>query len=163
MSKIACSHCHLEFEKDEMISDNNGAKELFFCCKGCQGVYHLLQDQGLDSFYGKLGSKTLEPPKHLVDDSSRFDYEGFHKRYVTDRADGYKEISLIIEGIHCAACVWLNEKILTRAEGVIEANINFTNNKARIVWDDDKIKLSEIIDKIRAIGYDAMPYDAGLP
>ncbi len=162
LSKIACSHCHLEFEKDEMISDNNGAKELFFCCKGCQGVYHLLQDQGLDSFYGKLGSKTLEPPKHLVDDSSRFDYEGFHKRYVTDRADGYKEISLIIEGIHCAACVWLNEKILTRAEGVIEANINFTNNKARIVWDGDKIKLSEIIDKIRAIGYDAMPYDAGL-
>ncbi|MDD3465781.1 MAG: heavy metal translocating P-type ATPase [Campylobacterales bacterium] len=160
MSKTACSHCHLEFEKDEMISDNNGAKELFFCCKGCQGVYHLLQDQGLDSFYGKLGSKTLEPPKHLVDDSSRFDYEGFHKRYVTDRADGYKEISLIIEGIHCAACVWLNEKILTRAEGVIEANINFTNNKARIVWDEDKIKLSNIIDRIRSIGYDALPYDS---
>ncbi len=145
-----------------MIADSDGDKELFFCCKGCQGVYHLLKDEGLDSFYGKLGSKTLEPPKHLMDDSSRFDYKGFHKRYVTDRGDGYKEISLIIEGIHCAACVWLNEKILTRADGIIEANINFTNNKARIVWDDNAIKLSNIIDRIRSIGYDAMPYDAGL-
>jgi Cu+-exporting ATPase len=150
----------LEFEKNEMIADNDGTKELFFCCKGCQGVYHLLKDEGLDSFYGKMGANTLEPPKHLLEDSSRFDFEGFHKRYVTVRADGFNEISLIIEGIHCAACVWLNEKILTRAEGVIEANINFTNNKARIVWDGGKIKLSQIIDKIRAIGYDAVPYDS---
>jgi len=160
LSKTACSHCHLEFEKNEMIPDSEGAKELFFCCKGCQGVYHLLKDEGLDSFYGKMGANTLEPPKHLLEDSSRFDFEGFHKRYVTVRADGFNEISLIIEGIHCAACVWLNEKILTRAEGVVEANINFTNNKARIVWDGSKIKLSEIIDKIRAIGYDAVPYDS---
>lgn len=160
MSKIACSHCHLEFEKNEMIVDKEDGRELFFCCKGCHGIYHLLKDEGLDSFYGKMGSNTLEPPKHLLDDSARFDFEGFHKRYVTQRTDGLKEISLIIEGIHCAACVWLNEKILTRAEGVIEANINFTNNKARIVWDENKIKLSQIIDKIRAIGYDAMPYDS---
>jgi len=160
LSKTACSHCHLEFEKNEMIPDSEGAKELFFCCKGCQGVYHLLKDEGLDSFYGKMGANTLEPPKHLLEDSSRFDFEGFHKRYVTVRADGFNEISLIIEGIHCAACVWLNEKILTRAEGVVEANINFTNNKARIVWDENKIKLSQIIDKIRAIGYDAVPYDS---
>lgn len=160
MSKIACAHCHLEFEKDEMIADKRGSGELFFCCKGCQGIYHLLKDEGLDSFYGKLGASTLEPPKNALEDSARFDFEGFHKRYVTDREDGYKEISLIIEGIHCAACVWLNEKILTRADGVIEANINFTNNKARIVWDENKIKLSNIIDRIRSIGYDALPYDS---
>ncbi len=150
----------MEFEKNEMIIQKDGDKELFFCCKGCQGVYHLLDGEGLNSFYDKLGRSTLEPPKHLLEDSSRFDYEGFQKKYVTIKEDGTKEISLIIEGIHCAACVWLNEKIITRAEGVAEAYINFTNNKARIVWDDDKIKLSNIIDRIRSIGYDATPYDA---
>ncbi|PNV82216.1 MAG: heavy metal translocating P-type ATPase [Sulfurimonas sp.] len=45
-------------------------------------------------------------------------------------------------------------------DGVIEANINFTNNKATIVWADDVVKLSKIIDMIRAIGYDAFAYDA---
>ena len=43
--------------------------------------------------------------------------------------------------------------------GVVEAHINHTNNKARIVWDDETVKLSQIIDMIRAIGYDAFPYD----
>lgn len=160
MPKIACSHCRLEFEQEEMMLEQEGGKNLFFCCKGCQGVYHLLKDEGLGSFYDKLGQTHLEPPKNLPEDSARFDFEGFQKRYVETRGDGYKEISLIIEGIHCAACVWLNEKILIRSDGVVEAHINFTNNKAKIVWDDSKIKLSEIIDKIRAIGYDALPYDS---
>ena len=44
-------------------------------------------------------------------------------------------------------------------DGVVEAHINHTNNKARIIWDDDVLKLSKIIDMIRAIGYDAFPYD----
>ena len=47
-------------------------------------------------------------------------------------------------------------------DGIIEANINFTNNKATIVWADDILKLSQIIDMIRAIGYNAYPYDASL-
>lgn len=143
-----------------MIAQIIDGKELFFCCNGCQGVYNLLHNEGLDSFYGKLGGSKLEAPKSLFEEAARFDYEGFQKKYVTVRADGLKEISLIIEGIHCAACVWLNEKILTRADGVVEANINFTNNKARIVWSDDKIKLSNIIERIRSIGYDATPYDS---
>ncbi|HRF57955.1 MAG TPA: heavy metal translocating P-type ATPase metal-binding domain-containing protein, partial [Campylobacterales bacterium] len=160
MSKIACSHCRLEFEKNEMMVQKEGDKELFFCCKGCQGVYHLLEGEKLNSFYDKLGRSALLPPKHLLEDSSRFDYEGFQKKYVTEKKNGTKEISLIIEGIHCAACVWLNEKIITRADGVVEARINFTNNKAHIVWNNEKIKLSDIVDRIRSIGYDATPYDA---
>jgi Cu+-exporting ATPase len=69
---------------------------------------------------------------------------------------------LIIEGIHCAACIWLNEKILSETDGIIEANINFTNNKALIVWDASKISLSAIITKIRSIGYNAYPYDRNI-
>ena len=33
---------------------------LFFCCKGCQGVYHLLQDDGFDSFYDKKGKSKFK-------------------------------------------------------------------------------------------------------
>ncbi|MCG3720185.1 heavy metal translocating P-type ATPase metal-binding domain-containing protein, partial [Aliarcobacter butzleri] len=58
MSKIKCNHCHLEFDKNIMIKDN----DLNFCCKGCQGVYHLLKSDGLESFYEKLGNKTIAPP-----------------------------------------------------------------------------------------------------
>ena len=156
--KIACTHCHLEFTQDVMIKDG----EHYFCCNGCQGVFHLLSDEGLDSFYQKAGDVKLTPPTQQYEDSNNFNSPAFYDKFVTTRADGFNEVSLIIEGIHCSACVWLNEKALHKMEGIVEANINFTNNKAKIIWADDIVKLSGIIDMIRAIGYNAFPYDASL-
>ncbi len=156
--KIACSHCHLEFTPDVMIKDG----EHYFCCNGCQGVYHLLADEGLDSFYDKLGENKLAPPSEQFEDALNFNSPAFYERFVQINKEGFSEVSLIIEGIHCAACVWLNEKALTNMQGVVATNINYTNNKAKILWDDEVVKLSEIIEMIRAIGYDAYPYDASL-
>ena len=158
MSIVKCTHCHLEFDEKVMIKEEDNP-ELNFCCNGCQGVYHLLKDDGLDGFYEKLGNNTIAPPIETSEDLNKFDLETFEKRYVKTTQDGFKKIDLIIEGIHCAACVWLNEKILHKTDGVIEVNINFTNYKAKITWDDDKIKLSQIISKIQSIGYNAYPYD----
>lgn len=155
MSNVKCNHCHIEFDQDVMIKEN----DLNFCCNGCQGVYHLLKDDGLDSFYEKMGNNTIAPPIIIDDDINKFDRESFEKRYVKRNEDGYKKVDLIIEGIHCAACVWLNEKVLYDTDGIIEASINFTNNKAVIIWDSDIISLSKIIAKIRSIGYNAYPYD----
>lgn len=155
LSKVACDHCHLQFDESVMIKEG----DLNFCCKGCQGIYHLLKDEGLESFYDKLGDEKLAPPTEQFEDSRNFDAPAFYDRYVTVDSEGFCEVSLIIEGIHCSACVWLNEKALQKMDGVVEAHINHTNNKARIVWDDEVLKLSGIIDMIRAIGYDAFPYD----
>ncbi len=157
-NKIPCTHCHLEFSEDVMIVEG----EHYFCCNGCQGVYHLLSDEGLDSFYEKAGDIKLTPPTSQYEDSSNFNAAAFYDRFVKVNSDGFSEVSLIIEGIHCSACVWLNEKALHKMDGVIEASINFTNNKATITWADNILKLSQIIDMIRAIGYNAYPYDASL-
>ena len=157
-SSIACTHCHLEFDKSVMIEDESN----YFCCKGCQGVYHLLNDEGLDSFYEKAGDTTLTPPLSQYEDSSNFNAPAFYDKFVKINSDGFSEVSLVIEGIHCSACVWLNEKALHKMDGVIEANINFTNNKATIIWADDVVKLSGIIDMIRAVGYNAFPYDSSI-
>ncbi len=162
MSKVKCDHCRLEFDKDVMIEETIDGQKRYFCCKGCQGVYHLLKSEGLDSFYDKLGDQALEPAKEIGEDLQKFDLEGFTKRYVKERPDGLREIHLIIEGIHCSACVWLNEKVLHRTPGVIEATINYTNNKAKVVWDPEEISLSQIIQTIRSIGYNAYPYDPAL-
>jgi len=155
-NNISCSHCHLEFNEEVMIKDN----EHYFCCKGCQGVFHLLSDEGLDSFYDKVGTTKLSAPTSQYEDSQNFNAPAFYDKFVKINEDGLSEVSLIIEGIHCSACVWLNEKALHKMDGVIEANINFTNNKASIIWLDDVLNLSNIIDMIRAIGYNAYPYDA---
>ena len=93
MSKIKCNHCHLSFSPEVMIKEN----ELNFCCKGCQGVYHILKSDGLDSFYDKLGNKTITPPLKLDNnDLTKFDSLNFLDNYVSKSKDGFSQIDLII-------------------------------------------------------------------
>ena len=158
MAEVACTHCNLTFSEDVMITENAH----YFCCKGCQGVYHLLNEEGLGTFYDKLGDTKLQPATQETTDLEKFDLEGFKNKYIKTLEDDLHEIHLIIEGIHCSACVWLNEKVLHKLEGVLEASINYTNNKAKIVWDPNTVKLSQIIQTIRSIGYNAYPYDPRL-
>ena len=155
MSKLECTHCQLDFDEEVMIKD----EEHYFCCTGCQGVFHLLSDSGLDGFYDKLGSKKLSAPTHTFEESSSFDTPGFYEQFVRKNDEDFEEVSLVIEGIHCSACVWLNEKALHKLEGVIDVSISYANNKAKITWADNIIKLSSIIEMIRSIGYNAYPYD----
>ncbi len=162
LADIACTHCNLTFPEEVMIAEQQNEKQLFFCCKGCQGVYHLLNSEGLDTFYDKLGDTKLQPAIQSNEDLEKFDLEGFRNKYITTHEDGLCEINLIIEGIHCSACVWLNEKVLHKTDGVIETSINYTNNKAKIIWDPEVIRLSKIIETIRSIGYNAYPYDPKL-
>ncbi|MEA1920900.1 MAG: heavy metal translocating P-type ATPase [Campylobacterota bacterium] len=158
MSKVACTHCQLEFSEEVMIVDG----EHHFCCKGCQGIYHLLSDEGLDNFYDKIGDTQLTPPTEQYENSENFNTPAFYERFVKTNSDGFNEVALVIEGIHCAACVWLNEKALYKMEGIVDVTINFTTNKAQITWSEEVVKLSSIIDMIRAIGYNAFPYDASI-
>ena len=162
MSKRRCDHCQLLYEESVLMRDEHVNPVRFFCCKGCQGVYHLLQNEGLSGFYDKLGNQTILPPEPSFGGLEKFDLGGFQERYVRLNEEGFCEISLIIEGIHCAACVWLNEKVLFQKEGVLEASINGASHKAKIVWDAERTTLSSIIQTIRAIGYNAHPYDPKL-
>lgn len=158
MVKKRCDHCHLEYDASFLIEDLSFTEPHYFCCKGCQGVFHLLRSEGLDTFYSKKGDVTLTPPRENQDDLARFDLDSFLSKYVKTH-DGFCEISLIIEGIHCSACVWLNEKVLSKQAGIVEVSINYSNHKAKVVWDASSIKLSHIIETIRSIGYNAYPYD----
>ncbi|PAF54543.1 copper-translocating P-type ATPase [Helicobacter sp. 13S00482-2] len=155
----SCSHCHLQYPENALKKILDDGKELYFCCNGCESVYFLLKESGLDGFYDKLGDNAIPPPADIgAQNLDSFDTIAFAKKYISTK-DGLCEFSLIIENIHCAACIWLNEKMLNAQDGIYEASINYTSNKARIVFDDSKIKPSRIIELIRSIGYDAYAYD----
>jgi Cu2+-exporting ATPase len=94
-----------------------------------------------------------------------FDHPEVQKNFVR-RAEGAageheREAALILEGITCAACVWLNESHVRRQPGVTAIDINYTTRRARVRWDERVTKLSAILEAIAAIGYRAHPYDVG--
>jgi Cu+-exporting ATPase len=159
MARYRCDHCGLAFDADQFIVEELDGQTRRFCCQGCRGVYHLLKETNLDRFYQLKGDQPLSPPTEGSNaDLARFDSESFTRQFVREK-EGFFEVSLVLEKIHCAACVWLNEKVLEKLDGVIESPINFTTHKAKIRFDPKKIKLSQIVQTIRSIGYDAAAYD----
>ena len=66
--------------------------------------------------------------------------------------------TLVIEGITCAACIWLLEHHINQLTGIVKVSINMTNHRAQISWLNDQIELSDILAQIHHIGYTAHPY-----
>ena len=81
--------------------------------------------------------------------------DSFEKRYVKLTQNNDKKIDMIIEGIHCAACIWLNEKILseTSIEVIISGDRSF--GSCDIPFYEAK-KLD--VDLIVHLGHTPFPY-----
>lgn len=124
----------------------------FFCCTGCEAVFELVQSKGLGDFYERLGKNNLEPVNFKQN-------LGVFDSFVRPTNEGFSEIHLVIDGIFCAACVWLNEKILIEEQGVIEASVNPLTHKARVVFDERQVSLKRILTLIQSIGYKPSAYD----
>lgn len=93
------------------------------------------------------------PPAEVYDDPAA------QREFVAAPAEGVREATLILDRIRCAACLWLNERALRQVPGVLRADVNFTTQRAQVAWDPRVTQLSKILEAIRAVGYDAYPFD----
>jgi len=155
-----CYHCGQPIpEKDLLIRPING-RDQSFCCHGCAGVCEVIHEAGMESFYKRMPDGDLiSPPPPPNKDIEFYDFDEVQSQYVKE-LDSIREITLMSEAIHCAACIWLIEHTLAGIDAVQMAKVNFTNKQIKIRWDNDQIKLSSLIAKLNQIGYDATPYDA---
>lgn len=62
--------------------------------------------------------------------------------------------SIPIKGMHCASCVRLIERSLSKVEGVKECNVNLANETATITYDN--VSDSQIKSAIESVGYKAI-------
>jgi Cu2+-exporting ATPase len=127
------------------------------CCAGCQAVARTIVAAGFESYYQTRSASGPTPqdlpPAALYDDPLA------QRQFVATAGEHEREVSLILDRIRCAACLWLNEQWLRRQPGVTRVDINYATHRAQLAWDERRTKLSEILDAVRAIGYDAWPYD----
>src|SRR5450631_34533 len=129
-----------------------------FCCGGCMGVAQVIHAAGLDDFYSRR-SEAREPRRPRIDAWDRYDAAAEAAGQITHSDGEMREVSLLLEGLHCAACVWLNEAYLQRQPGVVDVSVNFATRRARVRWDASQAKLSDLLRAVAAIGYRAYPYD----
>jgi Cu2+-exporting ATPase len=67
------------------------------------------------------------------------------------------ETSLVLGGMHCAACAGIIESALARVDGVERAEVSAAGQRAQVRWDPALTRLSALVHAIRAAGYDAVP------
>ena len=88
-----------------------------------------------------------------------YDRDDVQQNFVHREAEGACEAALMLEGIVCAACVWLTEHHVCALPGVLEFRVNFSTHRATVRWDPKQTRFSDILRAIAAIGYTAHPYD----
>lgn len=64
--------------------------------------------------------------------------------------------SIKITGMTCAACSARIERVLARMPGVQEANVNLAAEKANVIYDPAVVKIQDLTDKIKDLGYDVV-------
>lgn len=72
---------------------------------------------------------------------------------VLGMSDKVLENQFQITGMTCAACSARIEKGLKKMEGIKEANVNLALEKARVQYDPTVLKLSDIQQKVKDLGY----------
>ena len=159
-----CFHCGLPLDAVVFPVTIDGAEQ-GTCCRGCQAVAQTIADNGLGAYYR---NRTAPPPSGrgidlIPPELSVYDLPEVQRGFVrSDAADAeLREAALLIDGVTCAACVWLIEQRLSRLEGVRDANLNYSTRRARVRWDAGKTTLSRILGAVAALGYEAHPYDRG--
>jgi Cu2+-exporting ATPase len=161
-----CYHCGQPVAAGVELSVNLDGQARGMCCGGCQAVAQAIVDNGLVDYYRTRDALPNAPREQLpaiVEGLQLYDHADFQKGFVRVRGEGAdsseREASLILEGITCSACIWLNEQHLSRLAGVTAVDINYATRRVRVCWDERRVKLSEILSAIAAIGYRAYPYD----
>jgi len=152
----ACYHCGLPVPAgSRFVAVIDGAQRSM-CCAGCQAVAEAIAGEGLTSYYRSRSAYAARQQEATSDDLALYDLPEVQRDFVRD-IDGAREATLILEGITCAACIWLNERHLAGLPGVQAVEINYTTHRARVRWDPALVSLSAILAAVSAIGYRAFP------
>lgn len=157
-----CYHCGLPIPanaKPEWQVHIAGADQAM-CCPGCTAVAQTIMDLGQESYYLNRsayaataeGAQVLPPELQLYDNAD--------PRFVCRDSDSERETTLAVDGIRCAACVWLIEQRLNQLPGVASAQLNVATERLYVRWRSDDCRPGDILAALHTIGYTAYPYDA---
>lgn len=119
-----CAHC-----------GNPSLKGQAFCCPGCEVVYGILNQRGLNKYYEirEQGAcfKQASPARVSDETYAYLDDPKFRALYASAEV-GVERMQFYLDGIHCTACLWLIEKLPELVEGVRAARLDLGSSVATV-------------------------------
>ncbi|MFT6076964.1 MAG: Cu2+-exporting ATPase [Rickettsiales bacterium] len=140
----SCLHCNLP----------TSTPQEEFCCNGCSAAYKIINNLGFSNYYKtRLLDPKAKPLKPEEDFQINID------SFATQNAPNNFSINLMIEGLHCAACVWLIENILKKQPNTRKARINMSSRKLYLEWEGNLEDGNKLVKSIFDLGYRLVPFD----
>ena len=150
-----CAHCGLP------VGPHPVGEGPHFCCTGCAVVYEALHEAGLDGTFYRLRGLAREPrPARRPADDLRLaelDTDAFLAEHTRPAGDGTRRTDLFLDGVHCAACVWLAERLPFEMEGIYEARLDLPRARLTLRFDPAAVRLSDAARWLARFGYAAHP------
>jgi len=130
-----------------------------FCCAGCEAVAGLLSARGLDRYYDLSGGRLpavgavpaarshawLEPLLDVIESPP------------SAAPNELASLDLDVQGIHCAACVWLMNETFRRRRGAVGITVNPALGKVRLSWRQGAFDPGAWIEEVERFGYQFGP------
>ena len=146
----ACHHCGEALPPAPLCVEIDGQAHQF-CCEGCAAASRWIVDAHLQDYY-----RLRDQPAGRVDADApalaAWDREELLAGHAHAIAGG-REITVLTDGMRCAACAWLIDRALSRETGVLDSTANAITGRIRIQWDPARTPLSKPLARLAALGY----------
>ena len=135
---VRCAHCGTAVEWDRDDGE-------VFCCAGCRIASELIRDSGAaKDYYARRAEYAPRPTDEA---------EGWDSVEVERTPRGTCRARIQVDGLRCASCVWVTERVLGAVEGVELAEVSYASGRATLEWDADRTDLPELAGRVAALGY----------
>lgn len=142
---LSCRHCGLPVP----VEQPHGP----FCCAGCRTVHGILSAEGLDRFYA-LGGGVGQPVGADPRQTGRDERDWLPALEQGGQlGDDLARVTCDVQGIHCAACVWLLQEVWNRTPGAMRVDLNPALGRAELVYDPREGTLARFADQVESLGY----------
>lgn len=160
--KTVCWHCG-EPLPATVVQAQVGGELRAVCCHGCRAAAEWIEQLGLADYYSLRTQPATKPELSQAaerDSCLAWQRNEVARHVVRDLGDGRRETMLFVEGVRCTACVWLIERALQSLPGVASVQVNALARRARITWIEERVSLSQILERLVRTGYRAWPLHA---
>jgi Cu2+-exporting ATPase len=137
-----CAHC------GESLRDPGDGG---FCCGGCASAHAIIGAAGLGAFYRRLEQAPAHRPVPV-----EIDFAGLAQQV----EPGVFALDLLIDGLDCAACVWLIESLLARDPAILKARVNLSTRRLALRWRGNAADGNRYARLVAALGYRPAPWRA---
>lgn len=141
----SCRHCGADSKDEE------------FCCAGCAYVFRLIHAEGLEAYY-RIKDDVTAPADSAIGPSRDYGWLRARQAEAEDEVkaiDGRApRLTLAVQGLSCAGCGWLIERLFQKAPGAGRIEIDAARGLMRLRWtagEFDAVAWAEMLQRFNYV------------